>query len=676
MALETEELINTLIAQCFPSVCDNNLREKLDCLLGFVRFDHHFYTHGTLRQVLIIAYLNPLGSKNGNVASNGRATIRLHLSNETVYSTHLTGNIEHALLRLESICDWLASRPYEEDAFKIYDLELSKLLNIGRPARDCCRLRLDRSASITPFPDLSMKMVCKMCLAALNALRADYGLSDERELPQEVQRHFVTKCSPDNDAIRFYLNNLNQAALTFIHHASESYGRTYNQLKVYNFLIAENGVFCRNRIQAMHELHWLLPVLSGLNVCYPETIDDYVACAENNPKAIAQINNAIDTGVPLFNAVARIFGVPRETVRWSRKMTLPETWHFDVRRMELLLRMLSWLPPEKRPQSEDEWHAMRELVNTLLSMFMSLLDVSDIPEVKQEHRYGQIVGRWLRELMRPDLLSAHNTIAHMKRSNNDLVDAMDYFRTLLQSLRRFCYHAVSDESSTRDPYLTFLLDWTRTMSLQKILGLSRQWHEVLQGGEDEATADPVFDTATQTAEDTWPAVLPQPLCLGTLTIVELVDTDSLIEEGVIMQHCVGTYSAQCMMGDRLIFSVRNQDGSRLSTGELHLHTIPLRVILGQHRARQNASAPTHCQVAMNELVDLLNRADRQDLLKKRHDFQQSRRRQDENLNSLKSASLENYHLRAESAAWSCIFGAPPEEYSISLASLYQRVQPR
>lgn len=63
---------------------------------------------------------------------------------------------------------------------------------------------------------------------------------------------------------------------------------------------------------------------------------------------------------------------------------------------------------------------------------------------------------------------------------------------------------------------------------------------------------------------------------GKYSAHELINTTELIEEGTVMQHCVGGYGPSCVRGHSYIFSIR-KDGVRLSTLELSLYQGTLRI---------------------------------------------------------------------------------------------------
>jgi hypothetical protein len=84
---------------------------------------------------------------------------------------------------------------------------------------------------------------------------------------------------------------------------------------------------------------------------------------------IEQIQQAIDLGRPLFQSIAAALDLPVETVRWLGRRSLPIDWRLDIRRVALLLRLLSWLAPEQRPVDVQGYTCLVNMGNAFLGAF-------------------------------------------------------------------------------------------------------------------------------------------------------------------------------------------------------------------------------------------------------------------------------------------------------------------
>ncbi len=93
----------------------------------------------------------------------------------------------------------------------------------------------------------------------------------------------------------------------------------------------------------------------------------------------------------------------------------------------------------------------------------------------------------------------------------------------------------------------------------------------------------------------WPALCaPWRSPCGRYDIVVLSSAMDLVEEGRVLDHCVGGYYDICRRGDTQILSLR-EDGKRVATVELKLGSdlAALTLEVGQFKAYRNATPPVH-----------------------------------------------------------------------------------
>lgn len=93
----------------------------------------------------------------------------------------------------------------------------------------------------------------------------------------------------------------------------------------------------------------------------------------------------------------------------------------------------------------------------------------------------------------------------------------------------------------------------------------------------------------------WPALCaPWQSECGRYEIVVLASAEDLVEEGRILDHCVGGYYDICRHGDTQILSLR-EDGKRVATVELKLAPDLKALVLevGQFKSHRNSRPPVH-----------------------------------------------------------------------------------
>lgn len=102
----------------------------------------------------------------------------------------------------------------------------------------------------------------------------------------------------------------------------------------------------------------------------------------------------------------------------------------------------------------------------------------------------------------------------------------------------------------------------------------------------------------------WPPLCApwQSVC-GRFEIVALTSAAALVEEGRLLQHCVGGYYEICRRGDTQILSLR-EDGRRVATIEIRL-TAALdapELQVGQFQARRNTAPSEHLHTPLRDFV--------------------------------------------------------------------------
>lgn len=532
------------------------------------------YDDGPLAHLLMHVAVDPAGLLGPGAHATARASVRLVLREGVIFGALVTA--PRAALRdvLKVAGVVLAGQSYDESVFRAHDAALAAALETAGHER--ARINLEHNATPLARPLLTLDQLSRL---ALHAVRHLHGDSSPAACSTALVASLRRACSADDPSVVGYRSLLDAHAVAFGAAAAGVHGTAPDSLIVYNFIAARSGN-ARNRAQAMQTLPWLLPMMttlaSGRNLC-----------------EAAGILAAIDVGLPLHDAVACSFGVPREVVRWLGRRTLPANWQVDVCRLHRLLTLLSWLPPERRPLT----HAAFGDLKALASALTAALDfVDEIDQPASLIRVAPCLRRWLVQRGPLDALDWAD----------DLLDAKDFLRALFEArqARDGCDARAAD---------AWVLAWCAGISVTRLLELSRAWHA--------AVAARTWASESGEGAAQWPAVVAKPWQFNDRTIVELTSRAQLRTEGQAMAHCVGTYDAVCRSGNSIIVSLRNDTGVSISTAELHLNDSPPRITLGQHRAESNGAPGPSCALALRALLAHLNGAGQHHLVQRRRDFQ-------------------------------------------------------
>jgi len=549
-------------------------------------WEAHFFHSGPLRFALMHVTADPAGLMNGSADCRVLASARLILRGGLVYAASMAAPAS----ALRAVCDVvsrvLPGNGYDESRFRACDRELASALRSAGHTH--VRVELKRNAPMFPRPAVTAGSLARLAAAVTNRQRStdnDTLLNKEDELVRSRYRL-------DGPEVARYGMMLDAHALAFQADTDSVCGMPAGRLSVYNTIAGASSAG-RYRAQALHALPWLLPVLAT-----PQK--------DSMPAEAACILTAIDGASSLYAAAATAFGVPREVVRWLGRRSLPASWQLDIPRLRRLLMVLSWLPPEWRPQTPSGFDTLIETCNAFAAILRFDAECSGQTLAARLERHGPCMRRWLAETLRPG--SATTTARRDPRqAAREMSDAADFLRVLAESLqdrRRIASGQTIDA----------VLRWCAGISLQRLIDMSREWHAF-------TCAAPAVAPAGKGGL-CWPAILPGPWQHGEVTIVELTSSIQLHAEGQDMLHCVASFDRVCHRGHSAVMALYGTSRSVRSTAELRFCDVAgLQVKVEQHRSIQNGPPDPACEKALAALVHTLNDVDALPLLRARRDFQ-------------------------------------------------------
>lgn len=330
-----------------------------------------------------------------------------------------------------------------------------------------------------------------------------------------------------------------------------------SNLDFYNLLHSTIPFRVKARVQALSVLPMLKWEFSSM---------------DNN---IDRVRRRIDAGNSVWDAFLEIYpGKVAILKRIANAAASPEAWRGNLAG---LLAVLDPLPPEKVPVTELDWNAFH-------SIYLGLALERERDEQRLEAK-----KRWLEEAARIGWQKAYAKLAAIEGGVDALADTFDFLDEIGSAgdwLDARADKPKVEWAVWREQSRARWLRAPETLGMFRIVEASVRWHRTLW-----AEAGLPEDTNTRRAG--WPRLLPQAVTLGEgIEAVSLGNATELAEEGLRMQHCVGSYWRHCFLGESHIVSLRNPNGDSLSTIEIRLPGNGARQCqIVQHRAERNQTPP-------------------------------------------------------------------------------------
>lgn len=659
-------VVDHILWNHFPPVRRGLAREPLQRLFRSCGSRRIAGSDGVLKQALVLAYPGRLSVPH---ACPDEALLYVMLERGTVFGLAYAGDVPAVVDKLPEIARFLEKTDYDARTFTEVEAGLAALLRHGLSTS--CSVRLLRHAPVAPDHFACDYIVRERCREAFSDIQTPFGYAGDCFLSAEVLPFLERQFDPDGGAIAAFRSGLDRTVLDLLDQLVGPYTRRTAQLAVYNYLVGRDAIQNRNRAQALTELPWLLPLVTDMEV------DDWrlAAPAGRYPvrrratleRPMEHIRRAIDAGQPLFDAVASNLAIRKETVRWSRRMVLPNTGYFGCFDVDLLLVALSWLSTENRPSTPPEWQRFAGILCDCVAIVCAFnyryegTAVSWSPPERSLTvlRYPPLasaLSHWVPRLFKKDRHARPFRCWEEDRQHRKLARVPDFLAALYDSIRRFCLN--NSRAHTRfDQDAAYLQSWLTTQDITDVLRRSEAFHRAVGASAADARGMALAARYTGTPGQAahWQSVLEQPFCWGGRAIVELCSTQELVEDGEAMQHCAGTYTGRCTREHSLVFSVRDAQQQRCSTFELKIDPATGVVIVAAHVGPQNSAPDALCDAAVTRFVRQLNTPTYRGKLWERVQRTSSTTERTADLRTLLAQDPDAYEWRVAEIAWRCAF---------------------
>lgn len=472
---------------------------------------HLTYSEGPLAAALILGYVNLDTLNQDRIRATQRAFIFLNLRSGILFGLRVDGKIDNALTCLPTIADRLHGQPYDESKFS----DIERLLNSDLTD---CTVRLMRHAPICPDSDLCQTINRQYGAGQIKRLAKSEGIDggdnttssiviQKREcvvpacaaLPEgilaDLDWHFSTIYSVNNPDIIKFRQGLDSDALSMLPLISQSFSANAEQLIVYNWFVKNEPVKKRNRKQAVMQLLWLAPILTGLRDMpwMPERMCEVDLAFDRWHLERQVINDAIDAGSPLFKLVASLMKVPRSVISQCRYHALPEIETIPKGQVDVQLRVLTWVPPSMQPKTRADWSRLESQLTRYVKLiasahrvpaFLILFDAKmrSVGERLISRESERILINWFRH---DGQLHERGQFAKLDRLTADLSCANAFVFALANALDAALCRIYSKRRDTYLVHSSIMSAWLESSSIDNIAELSERWHRSLQGNQSE-----------------------------------------------------------------------------------------------------------------------------------------------------------------------------------------------
>ena len=441
----------------------------------------------------------------------------------------------------------------------------------------------------------------------------------------------------------------------------------FNQLYPYNYFTAGDPILKRRRIQAISAFPWMAPFVMeywhGLQKFSSSTNFDHALSSPAFCHWGQQLSEAVDAGRPLISTAATLFRVNEEVIEWSTGRPIIFQAPPSLRRINDLLRVLSFIKRENRPNNTSCWFNLRATLRLFVLGFRFCVDDGH----NRNHAYNDDEGIAellampnMQQILRKRFEELNQRKSSIFKAQDWLFShfcvAEDFLATLCDAVKARYVDDKDTESTEIARSSTILMAWQAEHTLRDIANISWRWYCELR--EELALSRDDSDVV-------WPIALEKPFEFDELRIVQMANYQQLNEE-VRTMHCDAfRYVNFYLLGTSQLFSIRNSDNVRLSTLELKSNLSDCDVDIGfqshieiaSHHGFNKSKPSDLCKKAATALIGFLNARDCAKLFDDfSHVATANHFRKKEEVRK-RNGAIANFDIVAEAIAWRCAFSS-------------------
>jgi hypothetical protein len=465
--------------------------------MSYVR--HISLADGPLKTALIIRYTDIAALHFPSPVSWQGALIYLQLRSGILFGLKIDGKIDQLIEQIEELAGRLQGFDHDESQFT----KIENALNAGLPF---CTVSLMRHAATCPDDFL------------FHAINRRYGSGRIRDFFERrnselttlqkrcLDQYFSKLLSEQNPELIAFKQALDGNILDVLAQIGATLPHVADLLIAYNWLASVAPETRKRRQQVLLLLPWLRPNLIGLRPV-PAQLDKLCQDYPVRPRwtSVRQaIVAAIDTGKPLFSELGNIFKLPRETYAWSRYKTFPESRIFPHDQVDMLLRVISWLPTSSRPAKVDEWKALECQFMCYLHLIASALRVPDflilrngatrpVGEAFVSEAHERMLIRWFR---RDSQLRLRIQLTEQLTKRNQLIKVLsvadDFLMAIADALSEQLHFFIKRRRECTRLQQQNITAWLELTTLNEIAQLSLHWERAMNTEKKIACAEPTF----------------------------------------------------------------------------------------------------------------------------------------------------------------------------------------
>lgn len=290
--------------------------------------------------------------------------------------------------------------------------------------------------------------------------------------------------------------------------------------------------------------------------------------------------SSISKNKPLLKTLAKYYSVSNRTIKASRYFD-SEALQTSNTNIKQLIVMLDQYTSDYFPNpnnSQDQ-----------LTCFKLLAPIQ---------RLANLIGIKPQKLAKPFSQSWDGGLKALEESAGTKLN-IDHIIEMMQASFQFAVLPILNEinSEIQTPTEQWYQHWFASYGLKRLMQMAEHWHQ----------AYTEFSLARNQTTNIihWESLLPSTK-IGDYYITELNSHQALELEGEKLSHCVGSYTRNCLELNSLIYSIRDNNGTSLSTFEV-LQTAGNFQIVQHHAYSNTRPENTQIKVANKFVSEHLNK---------------------------------------------------------------------